>query len=215
MNQEREKAFQLAMEGMITIRDKGIDAARMYLDYSAQVFSFMLSIDGNHLIPPEVRSKWAIHHYANHGDSYRNICSEVKKSLKFRPADWDKDMPEAIKGREFFTVYRAGIEDATEAANHISWTIFKDVAMWFAAKYVFENRGQLHVYKGIIPAKKVIAYIDDRYEFEIVQNKSVENIVEIPMEDPSDAFMEIMSASQIACGNDDMKSYVNAQLSGN
>ena len=50
MNQEREKAFQLAMEGMITIRDKGIDAARMYLDYSAQVFSFMLSIRGSRAV---------------------------------------------------------------------------------------------------------------------------------------------------------------------
>lgn len=175
----------------------------------------MLSIDGNHLIPPEVRSEWAIHHYANHGDSYRNICSEVKKSLKFRPADWDKDMPEAVKGCEFFTVYRAGIEDAAEAANHISWTISKDVAMWFAAKYVYENRGQLHVYKGIILAKKVIAYIDDRDEFEILQNKSVVDIVEIPMENPSDEFMKIRRANSFVCVNDDMKSYVNAQLSEN
>lgn len=215
MNQECERDLQMAVQGINVLREQGVEAASKYMNYSAQVFSYMLSMDDHRLIPPDVRSKLAIEHYTCGGDSFKNICSVVKKSLKFRPEDWDKDMPEAVKGEEHFTVYRAGIEDISEAAEHISWTISKDVAMWFAEKYIHEGCEDLHVYKGIIPAKKVIAYLNDRWEFEIVQCKSVENIVEIPLERPAEEFMEIKKETRFTFDRSRIQAYVNAQLMAN
>lgn len=216
MHQECERDFLMAAQGMNVLREQGVEAASMYLNYSARVFSYMLSIDENRFIPPEVKSKLAIRHYTCGGNYFKNICSVVRKSLKFRPEDWDKDMPEAVKGQDYFTVYRAGIEDISEAAKHISWTIFKDVAMWFAEKYIHEGGGKsLHVYKGIIPAKKVIAYLNSRSEFEIVQNKSVEDIVEIPLERPAEEYMEIKKATRFTSDHSRMQAYVNARLMAN
>ena len=215
IQQECERDFLMAAQGMNVLREQGVEAASMYLNYSARVFSYMLSIDENRFIPPEVKRKLGIRHYTCGGNYFKNICSVVRKSLKFRPEDWDKDMPEAVKGQDYFTVYRAGIEDISEAAEHISWTISKDVAMWFAEKYIHEGCEDLHVYKGIIPAKKVIAYLNDRWEFEIVQCKSVENIVEIPFERPAEEFMEIKKETRFTFDRSRIQAYVNAQLMAN
>ncbi len=53
------------------------------------------------------------------------------------------------------------------------------------------------VYRGIISADKVIAYIGGRLEFEIVQYRGVKNIKEIPLAGISAGFEEMRNSGDI------------------
>ena len=80
----------------------------------------------------------------------------------------------------------------------MSWTLSQETAEWFMKRHELTHPGQQHLYKGTIAADKVIAYIGDRKEYEIVQYRGVRNVEEIPvagfsidfqnMRDPGDPY---------------------------
>ena len=52
-------------------------------------------------------------------------------------------------------------------------------AEWFMKRHTLTNPGKQHLYRGIISADRVIAYIKDRNEYEIVQYRGMKGIEEI------------------------------------
>ncbi len=107
-------------------------------------------------------------------------------------------LPSRIASKKIITVYRFGLENIDEAKYGISWTLSQKVAMWFMERYVhlnigireygigglrttftYKNDGLLHLYQGKIENEKIIAYTNSREEFEIMQNKSVYDIIDI------------------------------------
>ena len=108
------------------------------------------------------------------------------------------ELPSRIASKKIITVYRFGLEDINEARDRISWTLSQRVAMWFMERYVhrnigiceygvgglcttftYQNDGRLHLYQGKIKRDKIIAYTNSRTEFEIMQNRSVHDIIDI------------------------------------
>jgi hypothetical protein len=80
----------------------------------------------------------------------------------------------------------------------MSWTLSRDVAEWFAKRHRVTHNLPQHLYKGVIPAEKVIAYIGDRSEFEIVQYRSVKQIEEISFQGISEEFQSLCGLSVIS-----------------
>ena len=78
-----------------------------------------------------------------------------------------------------FTVYRGGIGSIERAPLSISWSLSYDVAEWFAHRSELFYRCPCHVYQGTIHADKVIAYLPERSEFEIIQHRNVKDVQEI------------------------------------
>ena len=62
------------------------------------------------------------------------------------------------------------------------------MAEWFMKRHELTNLAPQHLYKGIISAERVIAYNNDRKEFEIVQCRGVKKIEEISPEGFSQEF---------------------------
>ena len=118
----------------------------------------------------------------------------IKESLKYRKPNWRDKLPESVRNLEEFTVYRATCDTPDEVANSLSWTLCKDIAEWFVV-YNDKNAGYelpQHIYKATIPADKVIAFLNGRDEFEILQFQGVENIQIIPIEGESKEFRDLM-----------------------
>lgn len=83
-----------------------------------------------------------------------------------------RETPEAALHREIldsFVIYRGGGEDINKAAYFLLWTLSQEMAEWFMKRHELTNPAPQHLYWGIISADRVIAYINDREEFEIVQ----------------------------------------------
>lgn len=75
---------------------------------------------------------------------------------------------------DVITVYRSGEEEIEEAPECCSWTLSKDVADFFMYKY--RNRHANYIYKAKLATKDVIAYTNEREEFEVIQFCSVYDI---------------------------------------
>lgn len=85
---------------------------------------------------------------------------------------------------DLITVYRAANTPISKVHNDISWTTEKNVAVWFANRGSYFSDGKitlLHVYQGQIQREKIIAFTNDRNEYEVIQHSSVKNIVELPI----------------------------------
>lgn len=81
------------------------------------------------------------------------------------------DLPDGDK----ITVYRATAAPASKAKNELSWTTNKNVAIWFG----YRLSTPLHIYTGTIKRGKIIAYMNERKEYEVIQHGSVKDITEI------------------------------------
>ena len=90
-------------------------------------------------------------------------------------------------------VYRASsTSDGKTVCNEISWTTNYDTAVFFAyrmslqaaewRKYDIEP---LHIWKAEIQRKQIIAYCNDRNEYEVIQHHGVKKVVMLP--EPSDS----------------------------
>ena len=84
------------------------------------------------------------------------------------------DLPEC----DIVTVYRAANTPIGKVHNDLSWTTNKNVAIWFGYRYA-ERITPLHIYTGTIERNKIIAFTNERNEFEIIQHGDVEDIVEL------------------------------------
>ena len=121
-----------------------------------------------------------IDHYTSHGYNYPKKI--MMKAKRIAPNIPDSERYHDLPRTKEVTVYRATASRLEQAKNEISWTINKDVAIWFAYKSndihssIFSG---LHVYQGIINYDKIIAYTNDRNECEVMQYRNVRNIIEI------------------------------------
>jgi RNA-splicing ligase RtcB len=126
---------------------------------------------------------------------YSEILDIVKNGKKYRSDDWNKEMPECVRNETTFTVFRAGEESIDDAAESMSWTLWRDVAEWFAERHEHYGQGTQHLYKATISADDVIAFTNERQEFEIIQYRGVKDIEEIPRAGVSAEYKEIFATT--------------------
>ena len=155
------------------------DSISHYIFGYAETGAIVLQI-GKHIIPKPIQYQIAIRLYTNKGDMYDEILDIVKNGKDFRPVDWNKEMPECVRNETNFTVYRAGSESIDEVAESMSWTLWRDVAEWFAERHEYYGQGTQHLYKATISVDDIIAFTNGRQEFEIIQYQGVRDIEEIP-----------------------------------
>lgn len=166
------------------------DSISKYICGYADTGAVVLQI-GKYVIPKSVQYEIAIELYTHEGDMYSEITDVVKNGKEYRPDDWNKEMPECVRTETTFTVYRAGKESINEAAESMSWTLWRDIAEWFAERHEHYGQETQHLYKATISADDVIAFTNERQEFEIIQYQGVRDIKEIPRTGVSEEYKEL------------------------
>ena len=169
------------------------DSISHYIFGYAETGAIVLQI-GKYIIPKPIQYQIAIRLYTDKGDMYDEILDIVKNGKDFRPVDWNKEMPECVRNETTFTVYRAGSESIDEAAESMSWTLWRDVAEWFAERHEYYGQGTQHLYKATISADAVIAFTNGRQEFEIIQYQGVRDIEEIPRIGVSEEYKKLSTS---------------------
>ena len=170
------------------------DLVSQYICGYADTGTIVLQI-GKHFIPKPIQYEIALELYTNEGDMYSEITDIVKNGKEYRPDDWNKEMPECARNETAFTVYRAGQESIDKAVESISWTLWRDVAEWFAERHEHYGQGTQHLYQATISADDVIAFANGRREFEIIQYQGVRGVEEIPRIGVSKEFKELFAAT--------------------
>lgn len=118
-------------------------------------------------------------------DGYNFPRSLIIKMKSASSAIQDEERLNGIVAGDPVTVYRASITTDKQAVrNEISWTTNYDVAVFFAYKeqlriddWFDEELEPLHIWKAEIPRNKIIAYTNDREEYEVIQHRGVQNPV--------------------------------------
>ena len=105
-----------------------------------------------HLMPLEIKCRYALQHYCSHGDHSPIIRKYVRRAKVVRPDNWRNALPESARNLDIFTVYRGGIGSIERAPLSISWSVSYDVAEWFAHRSELFYRCPCHVYQGTIHA---------------------------------------------------------------
>ncbi|MCC8104978.1 MAG: hypothetical protein LIO99_03020 [Clostridiales bacterium] len=130
------------------------------------------------------------------------ICPRSSASMRvwlclIARGNWREALPETVRNLDSFIVYRAGSEPIEKAKYSISWTLLLDTAEWFAARHKhYRPQEKQHLYRATISADKVVAYLDDCGEFEIVQYRNVKNVEELPIRGTSPEYMDICEQEQ-------------------
>ena len=97
----------------------------------------------------------------------------VRGALKYgRPT-----LPEELKGVDAITIYRAGEEPLEKSKYRISWTVSKDIALFFLNEW--SSRHANFLYRGKIRPEHIIAYCNEREEKEVMQYGHVYDIEDI------------------------------------
>lgn len=105
---------------------------------------------------------------------------------------------------------RGGIGSIERAPLSISWSLSYDVAEWFAHRSELFYHCPCHVYQGTIHADKVIAYLPERSEFEIIQHRNVKNVQEItPLRGYSPPFNAFKSSKKWVHNEEESNRYFN------
>lgn len=170
------------------------ESVSQYICGYAETGAIVLQI-GKHIIPKPIQYQIAIELYTDKGDMYSEILDIVKNGKEYRSDGWNDEMPECVRNETTFTVYRAGEESIDEATEPISWTLWRDVAEWFAERHEHYGQGTQHLYKATISADDVIAFTNERQEFEIIQYQSVREIEEIPRLGVSEKYKELSAVT--------------------
>lgn len=99
---------------------------------------------------------------------------------KIRPSDYLKELPERFADIDPITIYRATLSgDIAEVKKELSWTTDIDTALFFYGRNIHIGLKDVHLYQGTIEKSKIIAYTNQRNEFEVLQHMSVRNIEEV------------------------------------
>ena len=170
------------------------ESVSQYICGYAETGAIVLQI-GKHIIPKPIQYQIAIDLYTDKGDLYNEILDIIKDGNEYRPDDWNKEMPECVRNETTFTVYRAGEESINDADESISWTLWRDVAEWFAERHEHYGQGTQHLYKATISTDDVIAFTNARQEFEIIQYRGVKDIEEIPRAGVSAEYKDISAVT--------------------
>lgn len=169
------------------------DSISQYICGYADTGAIVLQI-GKNIIPKPIQYKIAIGLYTDKGDMYCEILDIVKSGKEYRPKDWNKEIPECVRSETTFTVYRAGKESIDEAPQSMSWTLWRDVAEWFAERHEYYGQGTQHLYQATISADDIIAFTNGRQEFEIIQYQGVRDIEEVPRIGVSEEYKKLSVA---------------------
>lgn len=110
-------------------------------------------------------------------DGYNFPKRIMIKAKKIAPTMTSAERWGELPPGDLITVYRAASTPISTVRNDLSWTIKKDVAVWFANKEA--HLPPLHVYQGQIQRDKIIAYTSNGTEYEVIQHGSVKDIVEL------------------------------------
>jgi len=127
------------------------------------------------IIPDEYKYNLLVSCHVSHGDGIPSIRKRVRLARRYGSPTF----PEELDGVQEITVYRAGDEDITLAPYRLSWTIDRDMAIHFFTFSGFNKKSHMHLYEGTINRDKVIAYTNERSEYEIIQYRNVKNIKQI------------------------------------
>lgn len=126
-------------------------------------------------IPKNEKLYWLIVEiYVNNG--YHFPRSIIIKAKKLKPTDYLRDLPEEFTGVDSITVYRCSAtppEKMESVRNEISWTTNIDVAEWFYNREVNLFNHPAFMYKATISKDKIVAYTNERNEFEVIQHGGV------------------------------------------
>jgi len=109
--------------------------------------------------------------YTNDGYNFpKKIIQKAKRIAKEIPQE---ERLSGLPAGDVITIYRGASKiypgDYMRLRTAISWTTNKACAVWFA------NRRNGVVWKGTIDRNKIIAYTNDRNEYEIIQHMNVKN----------------------------------------
>ena len=127
---------------------------------------------------PEDRYHRTIEIYVD--DGYFFPHSYIIGLKRIKPDNYLDGLPEQYKDIDPITVYRASAMPASRLEYEISWTIEKDVAIWF---YQRLHPAVRRLYKATISKGNIIAYTNERGEYEVLQHRGVKNIQAIPVSD--------------------------------
>ena len=178
MNDIKEMLLREAMEAVRDNNRAGFEKAAYY---DAGMGNYLIKLYEDRLSLEE-KCRIALYHYSNHGDFYPAIRKYVRKARVIRPKNWRDALPSSEREKEVFIVYRGGGETISKASYCLSWALSKEVAEWYMKRHERTHPGEQHLYRASIAADKVIAYIGNRNEYEIVQYRGVRNVEEIEFE---------------------------------
>lgn len=99
----------------------------------------------------------------------------IAKIFELRPKELAENLKQKADDEGCITLYRGESEKSTKLQRALSWTLNRDVAVWFAKR--FNSSGIGCVYTANANISKVIAYITDREEDEIlIRYRDIKNI---------------------------------------
>ncbi len=213
-----DKIAFLCEEGMQAVHSGDWDKVDSIASYNADMGYYMIRMYED-LLPLELKCRIALFHYTDKGDFNPTIRKYVRKAGIIRPENWRDLLPSSVQDLDSFVIYRGGGEDIYKAAYSLSWTLSQEMAEWFMKRHELTNPAPQHLYRGIISADRVIAYINDREEFEIVQYRGVKKIEEIAQEGLSPEFEELKTHGVLhsvseSAGNDYFDRWYLGHFSG-
>lgn len=173
-----DKINYLYSEAALAVRSQDWERFGVIAGYDADTGAYLIKLFEER-IPLDIKCRIALEHYSSHGDFYPILRKYVRKAGIIRPENWREDLPVSVRELDEFVIYRGGGEDIRKAACALSWTLSRETAEWFMRRHALTHPGEQHLYRGVISADKVIAYIKDRDESEIVQYRGVKEIEEI------------------------------------
>ena len=123
--------------------------------------------------------------YVHHGYGFpKKPIMRMKKASKSIP---ESERLAGLPDGDPVTIYRSTVwwHDAGMVKNEISWTPEKNIAIWFASRFKdVESKPKCCLWKAEIDRDKIIAYTNDRNEYEVIQHGNVKNLEKLP--DPTD-----------------------------
>lgn len=154
--------------------------------------AYVLSLFYNRFTDQATLYRCIIDVYVNDGYNFpkRLIMRAKRIAPQIPPSERFSDLPDG----DTITVYRATSAPIEQARNGVSWTTNKNIALWFAYRFADHNNDPLHVYTGTIQRNKIIAYTNERYEYEVIQHRNVKVMGELhpTLAEVDEAFVEKM-----------------------
>ncbi|ATW25621.1 hypothetical protein [Candidatus Formimonas warabiya] len=109
----------------------------------------------------------------------KNLAKYVRAIKKYRPSTYADDIKTLADSTGNIVVYRGGVLSKNPDRS-VSWTTNINMALFFTDYCRRGYKGNnIGVYMGNISIDDVIAYTNDRNEYEILQYGSVKNIIQI------------------------------------
>ena len=167
--------FQKAVQAA---HDQDWDTFERSSFYDARMMEDLLYVCED-FMPLDAKCRFALEHYDNHGDHSPIIRKYVRRARIIRPENWRDALPESVRDLDTFTIYRGSNSDISRAPLSLSWSLSYDVAEWFARRNNFLYQLPVHVYQATIKADKIIAYLNYRNEFEVLQYRNIKDVQEI------------------------------------